>query len=162
MEHEQEALFNTLGKRMDALEAEKRRLQTKLDETDASRASLAGGESDPNVTKSGLTASTTAASIDAPSSTSSGVDLAEPSPLVSRSSINIGGVRDRPSTSMTSLEYVLRIQKFICTRGCNHCLSAPVLAPRRAPAVSARHRGRGLTARQSEVRLCEAKAAISV
>uniref|UniRef100_A0A183C898 Coiled-coil domain-containing protein 6 n=1 Tax=Globodera pallida TaxID=36090 RepID=A0A183C898_GLOPA len=32
LEHEQEALFNTLGKRMDSLEAEKRRLQGRLDD----------------------------------------------------------------------------------------------------------------------------------
>lgn len=34
LEQEQEALFNTLGKRMDQLEAEKRRLQNRLDEVE--------------------------------------------------------------------------------------------------------------------------------
>ncbi|KAH7702329.1 coiled-coil domain-containing protein 6 [Aphelenchoides avenae] len=35
LEHEQEALFNTLGKRMDQLEAEKRRMQTRLETRDS-------------------------------------------------------------------------------------------------------------------------------
>lgn len=43
LEHEQEALFNTLGKRMDQLEAEKRRLQNRLDEVDGVESEAADG-----------------------------------------------------------------------------------------------------------------------